>query len=82
MLFRSTGLGKAELVAEIVGITRQGDYLIMEMRTTEPVRWKIRGGISLMDLRTLLKAALKFSVLAFFFNLEAWFRKPNSPGDF
>jgi hypothetical protein len=82
MLFRSTGLGKAELVAEIVEINRKGDYLIMEMETTEPVRWKIRGGISLVDLRTLLRAALKFSVLSFFFNLAAWFRKPKSPGDF
>ena len=82
MLFRSTGLGKAELVGEIVQIERKGDYLIMEMETTEPVRWKIRGGISLMDLRTLLRAALKFSVLAFFFNLAAWFRQPKSPGEF
>ncbi len=82
MLFRSTGLGKAELVGKIVQIERKGDYLIMEMETTEPVRWKIRGGISLMDLRILLKAALKFSVLSFFFNLAAWFRKPKSPGEF
>ena len=82
MLFRSTGLGKAELVAEIVEIKRKGDYLIMEMETTEPVRWKIRGGISFMDLRVLLKAAMKFSVLSFFFNLAAWKKKPESPGDF
>ena len=57
------GTGKGELVAEIVGIRRQGDYLIMEMETTEPVRWKIRGGVSRMDLRVLLKAILKLSVL-------------------
>jgi hypothetical protein len=82
MLFRSTGLGKAELVAEIVDVKRKGDYLIMEMETTEPVRWKIRGGISLMDLRILLKAALKFSVLFFLIDLAAWFKKPESPGDF
>jgi len=82
MLFRSTGLGKAELVADIVGIERKGDYLIMEMQTTEPVRWRIRGGISLMDLRTLLKAALKLSVILFLIDLAAWFKKPESPGDF
>jgi len=82
MLFRSTGLGKAELVAQIVGVERKGDYLIMEMETTEPVRWRIRGGISLMDLRTLLKAALKFSVIFFLCDLAAWFKKPESPGDF
>jgi hypothetical protein len=44
MLFRSTGLGKAELIAEVVEIKRQGDYLIMEVQTSEPARWKIRGG--------------------------------------
>ena len=46
MLFRSTGLGKRELVAEITGVRAQGDYLIMEVETSEPVRWKIRGGVS------------------------------------
>jgi hypothetical protein len=34
VLFRSTGLGKAELVGEIVGVKAQGDYLIMEINTT------------------------------------------------
>jgi hypothetical protein len=82
MLMRSTGLGKAELVAEIVGIKRQGDYLIMELQTTAPVRWKIRGGLSHKDLRMLLRAMAQLSVLAFLFNLRAWFRQPSHPGDF
>jgi hypothetical protein len=82
MLMRSTGLGKAELVAEIVGLKRQGDYLIMELQTTKPVRWKIRGGLSHKDLRVLLKAMMKVSVLSFLFNLRAWFREPTHPGDF
>lgn len=82
MLMRSTGLGKAELVAEITGLKRQGDYLIMELQTLQPVRWKIRGGLSHQDLRMLLKAMAKLSVLAFFFNLRAWFRSPKHPGDF
>jgi hypothetical protein len=82
MLMRSTGLGKAELVAEIVGIKRQGDYLIMELRTTQPVRWKIRGGLSHKDLRMLLKAMMKFSVLSFLLNLRGWFKEPAHPGDF
>ena len=82
MLMRSTGLGKAELVAEIVAIKRQGDYLIMEMKTTEPVKWKIRGGLSHQDLRALLKALLSFSVLSFFFNPACWFRRPEHPGNF
>ena len=82
MLMRSTGLGKAELVAEITDLKRQGDYLIMELQTLQPVRWKIRGGLSHQDLRMLLKAMAKLSVLAFFFNLRAWFRPPRHPGDF
>jgi hypothetical protein len=82
MLMRSTGLGKSELVAEITGIKRQGDYLIMELQTTAPVRWKIRSGISHKDLRMLLRAIAKPSVLAFFLNPRAWFRQPRHPGDF
>ena len=82
MLMRSTGLGKAELVAEIVGLKRQGDYLIMELQTTKPVRWKIRGGLSHKDLRMLLKAMMQLSVLSFLFNLRAWFKEPTHPGDF
>jgi hypothetical protein len=82
MLFRSTGLGKRELVAEITGIRAQGDYLIMEVETSEPVRWKIRGGVSWKDLRTLIGQALKVSVLSFFVKPWGWFRKPQHPGEF
>lgn len=82
MLMRSTGLGKAELVAEIVSLRRQGDYLIMELRTTQPVRWKIRGGLSHQDLRMLIRAMMKMSVIAFLLDVRAWFRKPKHPGDF
>lgn len=82
MLMRSTGLGKAELVAEIVTVKRQGGYLIMEIQTTAPVHWKIRGGLSHRDLRVILKAMLKASLLALLLNPPAWFRKPKHPGDF
>jgi len=82
MLYRSTGLGKSELVAEVVAVKRQGDYLIMEMQTTEPVRWKIRGGLSRADFKQLLKAILKFSIISFFLNPAGWFRKAAHPGEF
>lgn len=82
MLMRSTGLGKAELMAEIIALRRQGDYLIMELQTTQPVRWKIRGGLSHKDLRMLLRAMMKSSVLAFLLNVRAWFKEPAHPGDF
>ena len=82
MLMRSTGLGKAELVAEITAVKRQGDYLVMEMRTSEPVRWKIRGGVSHTDLRTMLKAVFTPSVLRFLLNPSNWFRPAAHPGEF
>jgi len=82
MLMRSTGLGKAELVAEIVSLRRQGDYLIMELQTIKPVRWKIRSGISHQDLRMLLRAMMKRSVLAFLLDIRRWFKQPAHPGDF
>jgi hypothetical protein len=82
MLIRSTGLGKAELVAEVTEIKRQGSYLIMEMQSSEPVRWRIRGGLSHGDLRTLIKATLKFSVLRFFLDPSSWFKREAHPGDF
>ena len=68
--------------AEIVEIKRQGDFLIMEMRTTEPVKWKIRGGLSQEDFKSLLKASFKSSVLGFLLNPATWFKSANHPGDF
>ena len=82
MLFLSTGLGKRELVAEITGVSAQGDYLIMEVQTSEPVRWKIRGGVSWKYLRTLLKVTLKMSVVSFFLKPWGWFKKASHPGEF
>ena len=82
MLFRSTGLGKAELVGKIIEVKPQGDYLIMEIHTSEPVKWKIRGAVSFKDLRALIKASLRLSVILYFLKAAAWFREPRSPGDF
>ena len=82
MLYRSTGLGKSELVAEIVTVRRQGDYLVMEMQTTEPVRWKIRGALNREDFKGLFKALLKMSTIGFFLNIAGCFKKPQHPGEF
>jgi len=49
MLFRSTGLGKTELVAKIAEVKRQGDYIIFYVDTLEPVRWRIRAGFNMRD---------------------------------
>ena len=82
MLMRSTGLGKSELVTIIDTLKPQGDYLIMEMHTTEPVRWKVRGALSKADLRAVLKAMLKGAVIGWLLNLKAWVVKADHPGDF
>jgi hypothetical protein len=81
MLFRSTGLGKAELVGEIIEVKPQGDYLIMEIHTSEPVKWKIRGAVSFKDLRTLIKAIMRLSVILFLLKVVR-LREPQSPGEF
>ena len=82
MLMRSTGLGKTELLAEIVGLKRQGDYLIMEVHTISPVHWKIRSGLSRKDLLMLIKALLNMSVISYLLDIKAWFKEPAHPGDY
>jgi len=82
MLFRSTGLGKTELVAKIVDVTRQGDYLILQVDTLEPVRWRIRAGFNLRDMGTVIKFLIKPANLWFLLLPTHWFKTPEHPGDF
>jgi hypothetical protein len=65
MRIRSTGLGKTELIGYIEGIKRVEDYLVLSMRTAEPVRWHVRVAMTPKDLRQMLKAGLKGSNLAY-----------------
>ena len=81
MLFRSTGLGKTELKAKVSGLVRQGDYLILQVETLEPVRWKIRAGMSLPDMWAVIKALLKPSNLKILFS-SRWFKEAEHPGEF
>ena len=60
MLMRSTGLGKTELKGKITGLIRQGDYLILQVETTEPVKWKLRVGIAKPDIWQVIKGILKW----------------------
>lgn len=83
MLFRSTGLGKTELTGHIAGLERHGDYLIMHVDVTDPVKWRIRGGLAMKDLGTLLKVMLSAAILGFILNPKQWFNKnPKHPGEF
>jgi len=83
MLFRSTGLGKTELTGHIAGLDRQGDYLLMHVDVTDPVKWRIRGGLAFADLLTLLKVMMKPSIILFILNPKQWLNKnPQHPGEF
>ena len=82
-MFRSTGLGKTEMVADVEELQRQGDYLILKVRTTDPVVWKVRVALSFKDITIVLKALIRLSVIGFMLSPSQWFKKkPNHPGDF
>ena len=60
MRVRSTGLGKTEMVAGIKRLQPvENGYIVMEMHSTEPVRWRIRIAMTGADLRRLLKLMFK-----------------------
>jgi len=83
MLFRSTGLGKTELTGHIAGLERQGDYLIMHVDVTDPVKWRIRGGLAMKDLGKLLVVMMKAAIIGFILSPKQWFNKqPAHPGEF
>lgn len=82
MLFRSTGLGKTELVGEITDCRAQGDHLILFVNTIDPVRWKVRATITLKDIRRLIVVCFKWSIVSFLLNIRRWLREPEHPGEF
>ena len=85
MRFRSTGLGKTELVAEVdrvERITRQGDYLVLHVATLEPVRWKIRAAMDYKDVIAVLRSCLKLSIITFLLWPVRAFRTAKDPGEF
>ena len=83
MYFRSTGLGKKELAGHMVEVNRHGDFLVLHVDTTEPVKWKIRAAMSFRDLATAMKACMKIAILKFLLSPKQWFnKKPKHPGEF
>ena len=85
MLFRSTGLGKTELVAEIdktERITRNGDYLVLHVATTEPVKWKIRAALEYKDVLAVLRSCLKLSIIMFILWPFRALRQAKRPDEF
>jgi hypothetical protein len=79
MFIRSTGLGRTLLECRVdkIEVTRvvpstledpePGEYepprLLMTIQTTAPVSWTVRGFVEPQDLRLILKAAMRPSVI-------------------
>lgn len=58
MLVRSTGLGRTELEGDVKTLETKGDYLIIGVKTTEPVKWHVRVGANFSDLVMITKLLL------------------------
>jgi hypothetical protein len=81
MLMRSTGLGKTELRGKIVGLIRQQDYLVLQVETIEPVKWKIRVAIAKPDIWQVIKGLLRWKTLTLLISTK-WKAEPKHPGEF
>jgi hypothetical protein len=83
MLFRSTGLGKTELKGKVDTIQRQGDYLIMFVDVTDPVKWRIRVAMGFKDLTKVMGCMAKAAILKYFVSPKQWRNsEPEHPGEF
>ena len=81
MLMRSTGLGKTELRGKIGGLIRQQEYLVLQVETIEPVKWKIRVAIAKPDIWQVIKGLLRWKNLTLLFSTK-WKAEPKHPGEF
>lgn len=80
MRVHSTGLGSTELVCRVSDLTVKRGYLLLALRSTEPVRWRIRILIERRDVIQLILHVLKGPV---FFWLLSVFKKPKAlPTDY
>lgn len=82
MRMRSTGLGRTELVGGFEGISRKGDYLILSVRTTAPVKWHVRTALSRKDAIEMLKFVLRPKTLLFFLSCLGKRYEGEAPKDY
>ena len=78
MRMRSTGLGKTELIGKVDDLTCVGDYLVLHVRTLEPVRWHVRAALNLGEMIKVLVLVLKPRNLIF--ALTHIFKPMSKPG--
>lgn len=76
MRVHSTGLGKGELVAEQEKLVMKDGYLLLTVRSTEPVHWHIRILMDRKDVLNFLWSAFKGPAFLWLFSL---FKKHNAP---
>jgi len=80
---RSTGLGKTELTGKVDCIERQGDYIIMYVDVVDPVKWRLRVGLTFRDLVKVASSMAKRATLSFLLSPKQWGKKEaEHPGDF
>lgn len=77
MKMRSTGLGKTELTGGIEDIRVMGDFLVLVIQTSQPVKWKVRAALDHRDLFSLLRLMFKLSNLKYI--LLGLFRRKKNP---
>ena len=58
MLVRSTGLGRTELEGDVKSLDVKADYIIIGMKTFEPVKWHVRVAANFSDLITIMRLLL------------------------
>jgi hypothetical protein len=82
MRMRSTGLGTTELVGEISDITKTGGYIILHIKTNEPVKWHVRAAMNPREMLKIFWLMLKPSRM--FYVLTSLFHSFNTvtPLDF
>lgn len=76
MRVRSTGLGRTEMVLKQESLTVRDGYILLSLRSTEPVHWHVRILLERRDVGRLLLSALKGSVFLWLLSI---FRKPTAP---
>ena len=80
MRVHSTGLGRTEMVLKQESLTVRDGYLLLSLRSTEPVHWHVRILLERRDIGRLLLSALKGSVFLWLLSI---FRKPTAlPPDY
>ena len=84
MRTRSTGLGSTELVQQFRYMKPRGDYLVIGLETTEPVKWQVRAAATYLDVFAMMRILFKppviwWIVTGFVTGVFTGFRRAKNP---